>query len=57
MRLKIDHVGKIEHGDFEFRGMTVIAGNNNTGKSTVGKTLFPYLTLYMDLRERLKMNG
>lgn len=40
MRLKIDHVGKIEHGDFEFRGMTVIAGNNNTGKSTVGKTLF-----------------
>lgn len=40
MELKLNNIGKIKSATFEFNGITVIAGNNNTGKSTVGKALF-----------------
>ncbi len=40
MRLTIKNIGKIDEADIELNGITVIAGENNTGKSTVGKTLF-----------------
>ena len=40
MKLKIRNVAKIEKADLDLYGITVIAGNNNTGKSTVGKTVF-----------------
>ncbi len=40
MKLKIDNFAKIEHADILIDGITVIAGENNTGKSTVGKVLF-----------------
>ena len=40
MRLTIDNIGKIKHADIEMNGITVIAGDNNTGKSTVGKALY-----------------
>lgn len=40
MKLSIDNVMKIAHADIELDGITVIAGENNTGKSTVGKTLW-----------------
>lgn len=40
MKLKIENCAKISHAEFEFNGLTVIAGNNNTGKSTVGKVLY-----------------
>lgn len=40
MKLIIDNIGKIEHAEIEFNGITVLAGENNTGKSTVGKSLY-----------------
>lgn len=40
MKLKIENLAKIKQATFEFNGLTAIAGNNNTGKTTVGKTLF-----------------
>lgn len=40
MNLKIENVGKIDNADIELNGITVIAGENNTGKSTIGKVLF-----------------
>ena len=40
MKLKIKNCAKISYAEFEFNGLTVIAGNNNTGKSTVGKVLY-----------------
>lgn len=40
MKLTIDNIGKIKHADIELNGITVIAGNNNTGKSTIGKILY-----------------
>ncbi|MCL2360563.1 MAG: ATP-binding protein [Defluviitaleaceae bacterium] len=40
MFLSIKNLGKISSADIEINGITVIAGENNTGKSTVGKTLY-----------------
>lgn len=40
MELLIKDFAKIHEAQIGFHGLTVIAGNNNTGKSTVGKILF-----------------
>ena len=40
MKLEIKDVAKIKEASIELNGITVIAGENNTGKSTVGKILF-----------------
>ena len=40
MKLKLKNFAKIHEVELEFNGLTVIAGNNNTGKSTIGKSLF-----------------
>ena len=39
MKLHIENIGKLKNADVILDGITVIAGKNNTGKSTVGKTL------------------
>lgn len=39
MELRIKNFAKISEADIVIDGITVIAGNNNTGKSTVGKIL------------------
>ena len=40
MRLSIKNIGKIENASIEINGITVVAGENNTGKSTIGRILF-----------------
>lgn len=40
MKLRIENFAKISSAEIEFNGLTVIAGDNNTGKSTVGKILY-----------------
>lgn len=40
MRLKISNFAKIEEADIKIDGITVICGDNDTGKSTIGKILF-----------------
>jgi len=40
MKLKLNHIGMIESADIELNGLTVIAGENDSGKSTVGKVLY-----------------
>ena len=40
MKLKIQNFAKIKEANIVIDGITVIAGENNTGKSTVGKILF-----------------
>lgn len=43
MKICIENIGQIEKADITLDGITIIAGENNTGKSTVGKTLFAIL--------------
>ncbi len=40
MRLTIKNIGVIKEADIELSGLTVIAGENDSGKSTVGKLMF-----------------
>ncbi len=39
-RININNVGKIKNAEIKLNGLTVIAGENDTGKSTVGKLIF-----------------
>ena len=40
MLFEINNIGKIRKAKIEMKGITVIAGDNNTGKSTYGKVLY-----------------
>jgi len=40
MRLTLENIAKVRKADVEINGITVIAGENDTGKSTVGKALY-----------------
>ena len=53
MKLRIRNVGKIENAELKLDGITVIAGNNDTGKSTVGKTVFSLFNSLVDIDEKL----
>ena len=53
MRLELTNVGKIRKADVELNGVTVIAGENNTGKSTVGKMLFCVFHSFYRIEEQI----
>ena len=40
MKLIVNKVGKIKEASLDINGLTVIAGKNDTGKSTIGKVLY-----------------
>ena len=40
MNLRIRNIGIVKQADVELNGLTVIAGENDSGKSTVGKMMF-----------------
>lgn len=53
MRLNIKNFAGIESADIILNGITVIAGENNTGKSTVGKILFAVVNSVSDMQEKI----
>lgn len=53
MLLKIKNIGKIKAADIELNGITVIGGENNTGKSTVGKVLFCMINSFYNIEEQI----
>lgn len=54
MKLLIDDFALIRHAEIDIDGITVIAGNNNSGKSTVGKILFSLFTALNNIDEKIK---
>lgn len=53
MKLKIKNFAKIKDADINIDGITVIAGENNTGKSTVGKILFSLFNSLSNIDEKI----
>lgn len=53
MRLNIKNFAKIKDADIIIDGITVIAGENNTGKSTVGKVLFSLFNSLQDIDNKI----
>lgn len=54
MNLELKNVGKINHASIELNGVTVIAGENNTGKSTIGKMLFCVFHSFHKIEEQVR---
>ncbi len=53
MKLLIENLAKINSAEILIDGITVIAGENNTGKSTVGKILFSLFNSINGIEERI----
>ena len=53
MKLNIRNFAKINEADIVIDGITVIAGENNTGKSTVGKILFSLFNALSDIDRKI----
>jgi len=53
MKLSIKNVGKLKEADVEINGITVITGENDTGKSTVGKVLWSIFNGFYEINEKV----
>ena len=40
MKFKVSNIGCIEHAEMNLKGLTVITGENGSGKSTISKMIF-----------------
>lgn len=54
MNLELKNVGKIKYANVELNGITVLAGENNTGKSTIGKMLFCIFHSFYKIEEQIR---
>lgn len=53
MELYLKNIGKIGEATITLDGITVIAGENDTGKSTISRALFSIFSSYLDVEERI----
>lgn len=51
MKLTIENLAKISKAEVELNGITVVAGYNSTGKSTISKALLGVMSAYSELNE------
>lgn len=54
MILSLKNIGKVENATVELNGITVIAGENDTGKSTVGKTLYSIFNGFYKIESKIQ---
>ncbi|HEM4073902.1 TPA: AAA family ATPase, partial [Streptococcus suis] len=53
MKLVVENIASVEHAEIEINGITVIAGHNGTGKSTISRSLFSMFSSYYDLYNKI----
>ena len=54
MKLTINNIGKLKNAEVVIYGITVITGENDTGKSTVGKVLWSVFNSFYKVYEQIK---
>lgn len=54
MKLYLKNIGKIKDASIEIKGITVIGGENNTGKSTIGKSLFAIFNSFYEIQQQIR---
>ena len=54
MKITIKNIGKIKEATVEINGITVIAGENNTRKSTIGKALYAVFKSFYNVEEHIR---
>ncbi|MDR2257676.1 MAG: ATP-binding protein, partial [Treponema sp.] len=60
MLLRVKGIGKILDSQIKMNGITVIAGENNTGKSTFGKALYCMFNAFCNAEKNIydeRVNG
>lgn len=55
MKLSLKNIGKIGEASVEINGITVIAGENDTGKSTVGRALFAVFNSFSHMNRKIEL--
>lgn len=53
MNISVKNIALIRKADVELKGITVVAGWNQTGKTTIGKALYAIIQSYTNLPERI----
>lgn len=53
MRLEVENFAKLKKAVIEVNGITVLAGENDTGKSIIGKILYCIYTAFHDLNKKI----
>lgn len=53
MKINLNNVAKVKNAEIEISGITVIAGYNGTGKSTVCKALYSICTAFSQLNQKV----
>ena len=53
MEIYLEDIGKVKQARIKINGITVIAGENATGKSTIGKALFSMFNGFYHLEEKI----
>lgn len=54
MQLSLENIGKIRQASIELNGLTIIAGKNDTGKSTVSRALFAMCSGFYNIYDKVK---
>ncbi len=54
MKISLQNIGRISNAEVKIDGITVIAGQNNTGKSTVGKALYSVFNGFYKYTDAIK---
>ncbi len=54
MKLIINNIGKLKNAEVEINGITVITGENDTGKSTVGKVLWSVFNSFYEIKNQVR---
>lgn len=54
MKLKCENIGKLSSAEVELKTITVIAGFNSTGKSTIGKLFYSIFNSFFDIKNESK---
>lgn len=50
MELIVENIGKVKRAKINIDGITVVAGANSSGKSTIGKALYMMGKLHTNLK-------
>ena len=54
MKLTINNIGKLKNAEVVIDGITVITGENDTGKSTVGKVLWSVSNSFFEIKKQIR---
>ena len=54
MKLTINNIGKLKNAEVVIDGITVITGENDTGKSTVGKVLWSVFNSFFEIKKQIQ---